>query len=84
MNRLVPLRVWGPSGGTPEYGTKHAMELMKKMYAWDIGTRSGVIDFRGGAARGPRVPFDGVNEVIFEENGWSCGASRRFTAWMAR
>ncbi len=21
MNRLTPLRVWGPSGGTPEYGT---------------------------------------------------------------
>ena len=22
MNRLTPLRVWGPSGATPEYGTK--------------------------------------------------------------
>ncbi|MBW1688473.1 MAG: MBL fold metallo-hydrolase [Deltaproteobacteria bacterium] len=72
MNRLVPLRIWGPSGGTPEYGTAHAMDLMKKMYVWDIGTRSGVIDFRGGelevhefrrhrpprwGARGPRVPL---------------------------
>jgi hypothetical protein len=48
MNRLVPLRIWGPSGGTPEYGTQRSMEMMEKMYVWDIGTRSGVIDFRGG------------------------------------
>ncbi len=40
MNRLVPLRVWGPSGATPEYGTARSMENMQKMYVWDIGTRS--------------------------------------------
>jgi len=34
MNRLTPLRIWGPSGGTPELGTAHAMDLMKQMYAW--------------------------------------------------
>jgi ribonuclease Z len=69
MNRLVPLRIWGPSGGTPEYGTKHAMDLMEKMYVWDIGTRGGVIDFRGGELQVNEFPFDGVNEVIYDENG---------------
>jgi ribonuclease Z len=69
MNRLVPLRIWGPSGGTPELGSKHAMNLMKQMYAWDVGTRSGVIDFRGGELEVNEFAFDGVNEVIFEENG---------------
>jgi ribonuclease Z len=69
MNRLVPLRVWGPSGGTPEYGTQYALDLMKKMYVWDIGTRSGVIDFRGGALEVHEFPFDGVNKVIYDENG---------------
>ncbi|MCH7645424.1 MAG: MBL fold metallo-hydrolase [Myxococcales bacterium] len=69
MNRLTPLRIWGPSGGTPEYGTKHALDLMKKMYAWDIGTRSGVIDFRGGELEVHEFPFDGVNKVIYDENG---------------
>ena len=69
MNRLTPLRIWGPSGGTPELGTAHAMDLMEQMYAWDIGTRSGVIDFRGGVLEVHEFPFDGVNEVIFEENG---------------
>jgi ribonuclease Z len=69
MNRLTPLRVWGPSGGTPELGTAHAMDLMQQMYAWDIGTRAGVIDFRGGQLEVHEFPFDAVNEVIYEENG---------------
>ncbi len=69
MNRLTPLRIWGPSGGSPEYGTKHGMKLMEEMYVWDIGTRSGVIDFRGGELEVNEFPFDGVNEVIYDENG---------------
>lgn len=47
MNRLTPLRIWGPSGATPEMGTAHAMKKMEEMYVWDIATRSGVIDARG-------------------------------------
>lgn len=69
MNRLTPLRIWGPSGATPEYGTAHAMKLMEQMYVWDIGTRGGVIDFRGAQLDVTEFSFDGVNEVIFEENG---------------
>jgi len=69
MNRLVPLRIWGPSGGTPELGTKFAMEKMVEMYQWDIATRSGVIDFRGGELEVNEFPFDGVNEIIYQENG---------------
>jgi len=69
MNRLTPLRVWGPSGATPEYGTKAALDHMQKMYVWDIGTRSGVIDFRGGALEVNEFPFDKVNGEIFNENG---------------
>ncbi len=69
MNRLTPLRIWGPSGATPEYGTAHAMAMMKKAFVWDIGTRAGFIDFRGGALEVHEFPFDGVNEVIYNENG---------------
>ncbi|MBW2376382.1 MAG: MBL fold metallo-hydrolase [Deltaproteobacteria bacterium] len=69
MNRLTPLRVWGPSGTTPEYGTQYAMDMMEKMYTWDVGTRSGFIDFRGGALEVHEFPFEAVNSVIFEENG---------------
>ena len=69
MNRLVPLRIWGPNGGTPELGTAHALDLMQQMYAWDIQTRSGVVDFRGGELQVTEFPFDAVNSVIYEENG---------------
>jgi hypothetical protein len=40
MNRLIPLRIWGPSGQTPEYGTAYAMKKMQGMYIWDVGTHS--------------------------------------------
>jgi ribonuclease Z len=69
MNRLTPLRIWGPTGSTPELGAAHAMDLMEQMYAWDIGTRSGVVDFRGGVLEVNEFAFDGVNAVIFDENG---------------
>jgi ribonuclease Z len=69
MNRLTPLRIWGPSGQKPEYGTAYAMERMQEMYVWDIGTRSGFIDFRGGQLEVTEFPYEGNNEVIFNENG---------------
>ena len=34
--RWKPLRVYGPSGRTPELGTKAMMDAMKKMSAWHI------------------------------------------------
>ncbi len=69
MNRLTPLRIWGPSGATPEFGTKYALDLMEKMYIWDVATRAGFVDFRGGELEVHEFPYDGVNNVIFDENG---------------
>ena len=43
-NRVNPMRVWGPAGHKPEYGTAYAMEHMQKMYTWDIGSRLGNVD----------------------------------------
>ncbi len=68
MNRLKPLRIWGPSGHAPEYGTKYALDRMQEMYTWDIGTRAGFIDFRGGQLEVTEFPYDAVNKVIYEEN----------------
>ena len=68
MNRLTPLRIWGPSGHAPEYGTKYALAKMQEMYTWDIATRAGFIDFRGGQLEVNEFPYDGVNKVIYDEN----------------
>jgi ribonuclease Z len=69
MNRLTPLRVWGPSGHAPEYGTAASMARMKEMYVWDMATRAGVIDGRGMELEVTEFPYDQVNTVIFNENG---------------
>jgi len=69
MNRLTPLRVWGPSGPTPEMGTANALKLMEEMYVWDIATRASVIDTRGMALEVEEFDYTAVNEVIFKENG---------------
>jgi hypothetical protein len=47
MGRQKPLRVWGPSGSTPELGTAYAVEKMQEMYTWDLAGRVGLVDFRG-------------------------------------
>ena len=47
MGRVVPLRIWGPSGQVPELGTKYAIEKMEQMYTWDLAGRAGNVDFRG-------------------------------------
>jgi len=69
MNRLTPLRIWGPSGATPEMGTAHAMQKMQELYVWDIGTRSGYIDPRGMELEIHEFDYKAVNKVIFDENG---------------
>lgn len=69
MNRLVPLRIWGPSGAIKEQGTAYAMEHMQKMYTWDIATRSSVIDARGMELEINEFDYKAVNKVIYNENG---------------
>jgi ribonuclease Z len=68
-NRVVPLRVWGPSSLEPKYGTKKALEAMEEMLAWDVDTRMGNTDTRGLFMKVTEFDYRAVNEVIYEENG---------------
>ena len=69
MNRLTPLRVWGPDGATEEYGTKYCLDRLQEAYTWDVGTRAGFVDFRGGILDVTEFDHRKINEVIYEENG---------------
>ena len=69
MNRLTPLRVWGPSGAEEKYGTRYALEKLKEAYVWDIATRSGVIDSRGLELEVNEFDYKGVNAIIYEKDG---------------
>ncbi|MHC4909027.1 MAG: guanitoxin biosynthesis MBL fold metallo-hydrolase GntH [Planctomycetota bacterium] len=68
-NRVVPLRVWGPSGIEPRYGTQAAMDHFEGMLAWDIDTRMGNTDTRGALLKVTEFDYTAVNSVIYEENG---------------
>ena len=69
MGRNVPLRVWGPSGATPELGTAYALDRMQEMLTWDLAGRAGLIDFRGYVMDVTEFDFRGENQVVYEENG---------------
>jgi ribonuclease Z len=67
--RFSPLRVWGPSGATPELGTKAALKAMEKVYAWDIAGRLGQTDVRGFKFEINEFDYNQVNKIVYKENG---------------
>jgi len=69
MNRTVPLRVWGPSGTTPEMGTRAAIEGLKQFMLWDDVSLAGRLDVRATEWVVNEFDYKGVNEVIYQENG---------------
>jgi ribonuclease Z len=69
MNRTFPLRVWGPSGATPEMGTAYAIDGLQRMLNWDAVTLKGLLDTRGEQIEVTEFDYKGVNQVIYEANG---------------
>ena len=67
--RQRPLRVWGPSGATPERGTEYALDHLRKALTWDLDGRQGLTDPRGYILEVNEFDYRGENEVIFDENG---------------
>jgi len=68
-NRLTPVRVWGPSGVKPEWGTEAWVEAMKQMWAWEAATRGSAVDPRGLELEVNEFDWTAVNNVIYDENG---------------
>ena len=67
--RSRPLRVWGPSGATPELGTEYALTHWQQALNWDITGRAGRLPATGGELQINEFDFRGENQVIFQENG---------------
>ncbi len=67
--RYTPLHLYGPSGASPEMGTKAFAEAMKTGYAWDIATRSGALPDAGGHIAVHEFDYKQVNAVVYQENG---------------
>jgi ribonuclease Z len=66
--RFTPLRIWGPSGATPELGTAAAIDAMEKMFAWDLAGRLGQTDVRGFTTEVHEFDYK-KEQVVYEENG---------------
>jgi ribonuclease Z len=69
MNRTVPLRVWGPSGETPEMGITASIEGLKQFLLWDDRSLQGRLDARAAEWEVNEFDYKGVNEVVYQENG---------------
>jgi len=67
--RYTPIHIYGPSGSSPEMGTKAFVEGMKKGYAWDLAGRSGALPDAGGQIVVHEFDYKGVNEIIYQEDG---------------
>jgi ribonuclease Z len=67
--RTEALKVWGPSGATPEMGTKAAIEGFMKTYHWDYITRLQKLSAIPGKIEVHEFDYKGENQVVYDENG---------------
>ena len=67
--RPTPLKVWGPSGATPEMGTEYSMDHFLKFVNWDKVTREYKITPVPGQIEVTEFDYKGVNEIIYQDNG---------------
>ncbi len=67
--RTKALRVWGPSGQTPELGTKYAMDNFLKHANWDFQTRAFALNPKPGMIETQEFDYKGENQVVYQENG---------------
>jgi ribonuclease Z len=67
--RYTPIHIYGPSGSSPEMGTKAFAEAMETGYAWDLATRSGALPDKGAKIVVHEFDYKQENEIVYQENG---------------
>lgn len=63
------LNVWGPSGQTPELGTKHVVDNLRDAYKWEYTSRFGVIPSGGSGLEVQEFDYRQENGIVYEKNG---------------
>jgi len=67
--RYTPIHFYGPTGATPELGSKAFIEGMKQAYQWDIATRTGALPDAGGHIEVHEFDYMQENGIVYQENG---------------
>ncbi len=67
--RYTPIHIYGPTGSTPELGTKTFVEGMQKGYAWDLATRTGALPDQGAQIVVHEFDYMQQNEIVYQDNG---------------
>jgi ribonuclease Z len=67
--RTGPLLIWGPSGATPEMGTKYAVDHFLKSFNWDAQTRNFKLNPAPGKITVTEFDYTAENAVVYQENG---------------
>ena len=67
--RYTPIHIYGPTGSTPELGTRAFVEGMQKGYAWDLATRTGALPDEGAQIKIHEFDYKQENKVVYENNG---------------
>ncbi|MGI9242177.1 MAG: guanitoxin biosynthesis MBL fold metallo-hydrolase GntH [Verrucomicrobiales bacterium] len=67
--RYKPIHFYGPTGSSPELGSKAFIEGMQKAYAWDLQTRSGALPDAGAQIVVHEFDYKQQNETVYEANG---------------
>jgi ribonuclease Z len=66
--RYTPLHVYGPSGKSPELGTKVHVDHIRAAWAWDVTSRAGTLPNAGGEIVAHEFDFSKTGP-IYDENG---------------
>jgi len=67
--RTGPLKLWGPSGATPDMGTKYAVEHFLKSFNWDARTRDFALSAEPGKISVIEFDYKAENKIVYQENG---------------
>jgi ribonuclease Z len=66
--RYTPLQVYGPSGASPELGTKVHVDHIRDAWAWDVTSRAGTLPNAGGEIVAHEFDFS-KTAVIYDKKG---------------
>jgi ribonuclease Z len=75
--RLKPLEVWGPSGATPELGTRHYIGKLLEALHWDYSSRTGKLPESGSKIEVHEFDYRS-RQLVYDHNGvkvWSFPAT---------